>query len=429
MMDQQYFGNKTFNNSSKLALSLGLLSLATLSFAGNVSAHDDGIVNLGSMQATTLGQERGLAVSGRVMILRRNNGTTSAYTQVLGLAPLTSYGAHVHNLPCDLGGGGHYKNDLDVSGAEQANEIWVSFTTDESGKGLSQGTGEFLARPEAQSIVVHDTDGGRIACANLHQNYEGATVHKGAMENFADGSVFGHAQINRSNGSSYASLHLVGLAADTQYPSHVHNLPCNVKSGGSHYKIDPAESTTIADNELWLTVTTDAEGNGSSDNGNSHHTARPEAQSVVVHDPNGGRLGCADLHAEESEKVKTRGTPITTAAGLSSGYDLSGKAKMSRKDNGRTEVEVEVKGLQANMRYPTHVHNLPCRMGGGGHYKIDPSITETMQSNEIWPIIATKNKAKGKGKIKVHHIARPEAQSIVIHDPSSGARIGCFDLD
>ena len=41
----------------------------------------------------------------------------------------------------------------------------------------------------------------------------------------------------------------------------------------------------------------------------------------------------------------------------------------------------------------------------------------------------TDGEGKGKGKIEVYHIARPEAQSVVIHDPSDGARITCFDLD
>ncbi|NOY72996.1 MAG: hypothetical protein GXP14_11580 [Gammaproteobacteria bacterium] len=385
------------------------------------------IINLGAVQATPLANERGMSVSGRAMIIRHSDGKTTAYTQVLGLATTTSYGVHVHDLPCKLGGGGHYKNDPNVVGTEQYNEIELSFTTDNSGIGLGQGSGNFLARPEAQSVVIHDTDGGRIACADLPKNYKGATVHKGKMINFENGNVFGTAELSRANGSTFATLQVSGLATGT-YPAHVHNLSCALNAGGTHYKIDPSNTETIEENEIFLTLTTDNAGNGSRTNVKETHLARPEAQSVVVHSGS-TRLGCADLSAEESGKVKTQGTAITTAMGLSKGYDLTGTASMSRQDDGQTKVKVEIEGLSANMTYPTHVHNLPCKSGGGSHYKIDPAIAEIIESNEIWPEISTDKKGKAKGKAKVSHIARPEAQSIVIHDPVDSTRIGCFDLD
>ena len=282
---------------NKNVLLAGVLVISGVTFSNSTWAHDESNINLGSLRATS----QGIDTSGRVMVLRGDDETTLAYIQAIGLAANTAYGAHVHNLPCDLGGGGHYKNDPDVPTAEEDNEIWLSFTTNNQGNGLGQGTGDFLARPEAQSIVVHNPGGLRIACADLIQNYQGATVHGGAMVNFSDDSHFGTAQINRSNGSTYATLHAMNLAPNTVYPSHVHNLPCSINAGGSHYKIDPSVPATVENNELWLPLATDGDGNGSSSYTVNTHSARPEAQSIVVHEapPAVGRLGCADLYAKK----------------------------------------------------------------------------------------------------------------------------------
>jgi hypothetical protein len=73
----------------------------------------------------------------------------------------------VHNKACsDSNGGGHYQNV--VGGAvDSSNEIWPAFTTNAAGIGNGWATHAFYARPVAQSVVIHDTDGKRIACADL----------------------------------------------------------------------------------------------------------------------------------------------------------------------------------------------------------------------------------------------------------------------
>ena len=83
-----------------------LLLLGCLSFVDSVAA-DTNSIKLGIMQVTSAGSDRGIAPSGRAMLLTKNDGSSSAYTLVIGLEPYTSYGSHVHNLPCSLGGGGH----------------------------------------------------------------------------------------------------------------------------------------------------------------------------------------------------------------------------------------------------------------------------------------------------------------------------------
>jgi hypothetical protein len=84
-----------------------------------------------------------------------------------GLAPNTAYPVHVHNSPCGVNNaGGHYQHVLGGV-VDRYNEIWPGFTTNRAGLGNGNAEHAFRARPEAQSVVIHDTDGARIACADL----------------------------------------------------------------------------------------------------------------------------------------------------------------------------------------------------------------------------------------------------------------------
>ncbi len=127
----------------------------------------------------------------------------------------------------------------------------------------------------------------------------------------------------------------------------------------------------------------------------------------------------------------TTGRIGTTAAGTAAGYDIKGVAVMVRLpvgDDGRTIVRVLVRGLDPTTSYGTHVHNASCASGGGGHYQhevggaVDPV-------NEIWPLVDTNRRGIGWGAASHSHWARPEAQSIVIHQPVTGIRIACADLN
>jgi hypothetical protein len=90
------------------------------------------------------------------------------------------------------------------------------------------------------------------------------------------------------------TLSAQGLAPSTEYASHVHDLPCSNADGGSHYKLDPSVTDALEENEMWLPLTTDADGSGDADL-LVGHTPRPEAQSVVIHGADGVRLACIDL--------------------------------------------------------------------------------------------------------------------------------------
>ena len=125
----------------------------------------------------------------------------------------------------------------------------------------------------------------------------GSTVTRGDIHAFATGfgqPISGRAQMLRTpDGKTIVSVHVEGLAANTTYGSHVHQLPCGTSDADGHYKHDPAGPATPP-NEIWPGFTTNGAGIG---NGNAtvDWTAGATAVSVVVHAPGGAKIACADL--------------------------------------------------------------------------------------------------------------------------------------
>jgi hypothetical protein len=125
----------------------------------------------------------------------------------------------------------------------------------------------------------------------------GATVTRGEIKSFATGAglpITGRAQMIRTpEGATIVSVHVEGLAANTTYGSHVHQLPCGVSDADGHYRNDPA-GPAAPPNEIWPGFTTNDAGIG---NGNAtvRWVAGASAQSVVVHAPGGAKIACADL--------------------------------------------------------------------------------------------------------------------------------------
>jgi Cu-Zn family superoxide dismutase len=100
-------------------------------------------------------------------MVRTAEGKTIVSVHAVGLLPNTAYGVHVHNKPCgDSLGGGHYQ-DVVGGAVDAVNEIWPLFTTNAAGIGSGTAINQFLARPEAQAVVIHAPGGARIACVDL----------------------------------------------------------------------------------------------------------------------------------------------------------------------------------------------------------------------------------------------------------------------
>jgi hypothetical protein len=126
----------------------------------------------------------------------------------------------------------------------------------------------------------------------------GTTVTRGDISAFATGvglPIAGRAQMVRTaDGKTIVTLHVEGLAANTTYASHVHQLPCGTSDADGHYRFDPAGAATPP-NEIWPgPFTTDDDGIGNA-NTIAEGTAGASAVSIVVHAPGGAKIACADL--------------------------------------------------------------------------------------------------------------------------------------
>ncbi|MEE2057991.1 superoxide dismutase family protein [Rhodococcus artemisiae] len=100
-----------------------------------------------------------------------DDGRTTVTLTVTGLQPNRDFGAHVHTRPCGPNpsdAGSHYQNQADPAAtpdspstdpayANPQNEIWMDFTTDDSGNARATSTVEWEFRDdEAESVVIHD---------------------------------------------------------------------------------------------------------------------------------------------------------------------------------------------------------------------------------------------------------------------------------
>lgn len=246
-------------------------------------------------------------LSGRAGLVRGNDGT-GVSLEVTGLAADQEYIAHVHHLPCGVAeAGGHYKFDPTVTEEVEDNELWLSIQATDAGTARSEIASDHLARLDAQSVVLHRVVGEealKVACADLPLAGWEALETSGSFTRFSTpdaglSDANARATMWRTlDGETEVSVELVGFAADTPYEIHVHHLPCEVSLGGGHYKFDESVTEEIEDNEIWLNLTTDGDGSGERAV-TVAHLSRPEAQSVVVHEVGGLRLGCIQLWHEE----------------------------------------------------------------------------------------------------------------------------------
>jgi Cu-Zn family superoxide dismutase len=127
----------------------------------------------------------------RVQAVYDGSGKTQVTLHVWGLQPNTEYGAHAHVNACGTTGaaaGPHFQNipdpvvpSVNPAYANPRNEIWLDFTTDESGNGVAHTSvpWQFTADRRAHSVIIHaepthtgPTDSGqagaRLACLSVN---------------------------------------------------------------------------------------------------------------------------------------------------------------------------------------------------------------------------------------------------------------------
>ncbi|ALG12543.1 superoxide dismutase family protein [Kibdelosporangium phytohabitans] len=178
-------------------LALAAIVPAVLLAGGTVSAAEIPSLHVTTASAKIQPYEPGargvtynekLAPSGAtlsVLAVSSSNGSTVLLT-TRGLLPKREYGAHVHVKPCGpapADSGPHFQDEkdpvqpsVDPAYANSRNEIWLDFTTDQTGNGLAVARVPWgFGDREASSIVVHETHthtdpghagtaGARLAC-------------------------------------------------------------------------------------------------------------------------------------------------------------------------------------------------------------------------------------------------------------------------
>ena len=102
---------------------------------------------------------------------------------------------------------------------------------------------------------------------------------------------------------------------------------------------------------------------------------------------------------------------------------------MIRELAGSTRVEVQLTGLPAGLEMMAHVHAASCAYQGGGHYKIDPAVLDTVEENELWIHLLVSAEGVAATSVAFAHLTRGDALSIVLHDPASGGKMACADLE
>ena len=280
-----------------ILLSSAFVGVANAQVSAPFGTFDAGAyTTMGHFRVTEIGVDRGYKITGVAMIVR-GSSSTQVYTQVCGLDPNLSYGSHVHDLPATLGGGGHYKIDPTEPATLEDNEIWPFLVSDGSGVGIGEASVAHVARPEAQSIVIHDpSDGTRIAICDLgtrpaQYKTTGTVVATatGIVRNFW---LAGSAKIRRDarTNTTIVSINVSGLTPNSFFASHVHNLPSYL-GGGGHYKKDVSVPGAVESNEIWCPLNTAGSGRATFDIVVEDHLARPEAQTIVIHDTDGARIG------------------------------------------------------------------------------------------------------------------------------------------
>lgn len=114
--------------------------------------------------------------------------------------------------------------------------------------------------------------------------------------------IHGSAKMTIGVSGMVVSINVSGLDPDEDYGSHLHNGTCAAGGGGHYQNVEGGE--IVPPNELWLV--TSGKILESNPGGVAHATgitsweartagSSTNARSVVVHEPGGTRIACADL--------------------------------------------------------------------------------------------------------------------------------------
>lgn len=142
---------------------------------------------------------------------------------------------------------------------------------------------------------------GNAALAGDHTSWHGVFTETAAGAGLGY-DLHGSAKMTIGPDGTNVKITVAGLDPAKAYGSHLHNGTC-ASGGGGHYQ-DSEGGAVTPPNELWLTTSgsTLAPNSGGVAHGAGSATWQARtggdqtlARSVVVHEPGGARIACADL--------------------------------------------------------------------------------------------------------------------------------------
>ena len=128
------------------------------------------------------------------------------------------------------------------------------------------------------------------------------------------------------------------------------------------------------------------------------------------------------------EEIISQGQFVMLQEGRKKSLHVAGWVQMVRRPDGYTDLSLYLEGLKPDSSYPVYIHTQPCEQGAGAPYKINPYQQETSPRNTIRALIKSNRRGIARTKLKIKHWARPEAQSLVIHDPRDNSNLACADI-
>ncbi|MFJ9539845.1 superoxide dismutase family protein [Streptomyces sp. NPDC101225] len=107
-------------------------------------------------------------VKGTAWLAQGSMGTTVTVS-LTGLKPGQHYMAHLHAEHCSADNGGEHFQFTEGGPAKPPNEVWLTFTADKSGKGMTTVNNAKKTGKGAVALVVHPMEAmdNRIACADF----------------------------------------------------------------------------------------------------------------------------------------------------------------------------------------------------------------------------------------------------------------------
>ncbi|WP_416956033.1 superoxide dismutase family protein [Streptomyces sp. Agncl-13] len=107
-------------------------------------------------------------VKGTAWLAQGSKGTTVTVS-LTGLKPGHHYMAHLHAQHCSAADGGEHFQFTKGGPAKPPNEVWLTFTADKSGMGMTTVNNAKKTGKGAVALVVHPMEAmdNRIACADF----------------------------------------------------------------------------------------------------------------------------------------------------------------------------------------------------------------------------------------------------------------------